>query len=163
MARAVHFLAVDPLEGGSANTYDYAGQNPVTNLDLSGESYFDQACLARLKPAGRNPITGARVVPIAKYFSCYVTTRGPIARAVSSAVRVVYRVTIDPERISRFAQGCVVGIYGGRARFPFPLPPGPTVLTGSARTLGQGTQDGLFCVINGVGNAATGVIATPVP
>ncbi len=30
------FLAVDPIDGGSANNYDYAGQDPVNNYDLTG-------------------------------------------------------------------------------------------------------------------------------
>jgi RHS repeat-associated protein len=31
------FLQVDPVYGGSANDYDYAGQDPVNNVDLDGE------------------------------------------------------------------------------------------------------------------------------
>ncbi len=30
------FLAVDPIEGGAANNYDYAGQDPVNSYDLDG-------------------------------------------------------------------------------------------------------------------------------
>jgi len=30
------FLQTDPVPGGSANDYDYAGQNPITNYDLDG-------------------------------------------------------------------------------------------------------------------------------
>jgi hypothetical protein len=30
------FLAVDPVDGGSANNYDYAGQDPVNGYDLDG-------------------------------------------------------------------------------------------------------------------------------
>jgi RHS repeat-associated protein len=30
------FAQTDPVPGGSANAYDYAFQNPVTNLDLTG-------------------------------------------------------------------------------------------------------------------------------
>jgi RHS repeat-associated protein len=31
------FLAVDPMPGGSLNTYDYASQNPINAYDLSGQ------------------------------------------------------------------------------------------------------------------------------
>ena len=30
------FLATDPIEGGSLNAYDYAGQNPIDSYDLDG-------------------------------------------------------------------------------------------------------------------------------
>lgn len=30
------FLAVDPVDGGSLNSYDYAGQDPVNGYDLDG-------------------------------------------------------------------------------------------------------------------------------
>jgi hypothetical protein len=32
------FLSPDPVPGGSANAYDYANQNPLTNIDLDGNA-----------------------------------------------------------------------------------------------------------------------------
>ena len=31
------FFAVDPIDGGSLNNYDYAGQDPINGYDLSGQ------------------------------------------------------------------------------------------------------------------------------
>jgi RHS repeat-associated protein len=34
------FDEVDPVAGGSANAYDYVAQNPITQVDLCGQSFF---------------------------------------------------------------------------------------------------------------------------
>ncbi|WP_433379246.1 DNRLRE domain-containing protein [Streptosporangium sp. CA-115845] len=39
------FLQVDPINGGSANSYDYSGQDPVNRSDLDGKCFWD-ACVA---------------------------------------------------------------------------------------------------------------------
>lgn len=41
------FLEVDPVDGGSANAYDYANQDPVNNVDLDGDAW---GILIRLGP-----------------------------------------------------------------------------------------------------------------
>jgi hypothetical protein len=38
------FLSVDPVQGGSANAYDYANADPVNQLDISGLKPFDSEC-----------------------------------------------------------------------------------------------------------------------
>lgn len=40
------FLSPDPIQGGSANQYDYANANPVMGLDLTGLSPSDSECYA---------------------------------------------------------------------------------------------------------------------
>jgi RHS repeat-associated protein len=37
------FSQVDPIPGGSANAYDYASQNPITHVDLSGQKWVTYA------------------------------------------------------------------------------------------------------------------------
>jgi RHS repeat-associated protein len=42
------FLAVDPIDGGSLNTYDYAGQEPIGGYDLDGKlCVFSWSCMKR--------------------------------------------------------------------------------------------------------------------
>jgi len=41
------FLAVDPVEGGSLNAYDYAAQDPINGYDLDGERCWSPSCIAR--------------------------------------------------------------------------------------------------------------------
>jgi RHS repeat-associated protein len=51
------FISRDPIDGGSANTYDYANADPVNGLDLSGE----RACeVHRGKAKARTLIHGKR-------------------------------------------------------------------------------------------------------
>lgn len=35
------FVAVDPIDGGSLNAFDYAGQDPINDYDLSGTTAVD--------------------------------------------------------------------------------------------------------------------------
>jgi RHS repeat-associated protein len=41
------FLAVDPVEGGSLNNYDYAGQDPINAYDLDGSRCWTPKCVWR--------------------------------------------------------------------------------------------------------------------
>lgn len=44
--RANHgaFISMDPMLGGSAYSYEYAGGDPVNNFDLTGEWFYSKAC-----------------------------------------------------------------------------------------------------------------------
>ena len=46
------FLAVDPVDGGSLNNYDYAGQDPVNGYDLSGLMTEEQLLYSDPDPSG---------------------------------------------------------------------------------------------------------------
>jgi len=46
------FLTPDPIEGGSANAYDYANQDPVNAFDLEGTCSTKKGCKAALRRAG---------------------------------------------------------------------------------------------------------------
>jgi hypothetical protein len=43
--RVGRFLEVDPIEGGSANNYDYVAGDPINNLDLAGTFCIGHHCV----------------------------------------------------------------------------------------------------------------------
>jgi len=65
------FLEVDPVEGGSLNNYDYAGQDPINNYDLDGRAGFQSGFTRGIAPmqASRRSSTPLRqTLPIAPSF-----------------------------------------------------------------------------------------------
>ena len=40
------FISTDPVQGGSANAYDYVNADPVNGFDLAGTKPYDEACLS---------------------------------------------------------------------------------------------------------------------
>lgn len=76
------FLAVDPVEGGSLNTYDYAGQDPVNNYDLNGEFVLPFPPLP-----GGSRWARFRWLPSLPHEGRVSTCPGTTSLAVSGAVR----------------------------------------------------------------------------
>lgn len=71
------FLSIDPVDGGSLNNYDYAGQNPINTTDPNGEmpidpgaisagiDFEDEVISALGLPENREPVeaNGNRAIP----------------------------------------------------------------------------------------------------
>jgi len=58
------FLQTDPIPGGSANAYDYCGQDPINSYDLNGSMRVHDATGGSPAPAPKRTPTQARKTPI---------------------------------------------------------------------------------------------------
>lgn len=103
------FLTPDPVFGGSANAYDYAGQDPINNFDLTGECYVTRRpspgkCKksdmtpGNVRKAGRREARAHRVRAVGICSRCS-TTRGGVVAEVgnfgSGALKTVFSKEID--------------------------------------------------------------------
>ncbi|HVM19386.1 MAG TPA: RHS repeat-associated core domain-containing protein [Mycobacteriales bacterium] len=93
------FLSVDPVEGGSANDYDYVAGNPVGLLDLDGEATF-----VPLLVMGAN--IGARWLgQRAAQYLARQAVRAAARRALRDLKREGYQRITDKQRVRSFAYG----------------------------------------------------------
>jgi RHS repeat-associated protein len=90
------FLQTDPVEGGSANDYDYTDQDPVNQFDLDGRCPGCGAlkCLVMCKEKAQRIIAHARqhpvetalsLVPIPAFRVGGVLARSPVARRAAAS------------------------------------------------------------------------------
>jgi len=56
------FLAIDPIDGGSLNNYDYAGQDPINGYDLDGLAFIHDSTSSgarKMSPQSAAALQGA--------------------------------------------------------------------------------------------------------
>jgi RHS repeat-associated protein len=100
------FLEVDPVEGGSANDYDYVNGDPVNNLDLDGQWCWSQmgtTCTRYVKDKY------GRTVPVQHRFRAKVETKHGISWGTQKwLIRNLNQVGGDGTRVE---YGGLVGEY----------------------------------------------------
>ncbi|KZB79174.1 RHS repeat domain-containing protein [Amycolatopsis regifaucium] len=90
------FLSVDPVDGGSANDYDYVAGDPINAMDLDGNSWFSSIVSA--------------VTKVAEVVSWIP---GPIGAVASGVAAVGNAIQGNWGAAAMYAFGAVTGGLGG--------------------------------------------------
>lgn len=110
------FLAVDPVDGGSLNGYDYAAQDPVNNYDLSGEVLTDDGV------DGGKPPAAVAAQLLVEVYECSCMTPGRdapsltgLGKKIVKGVESVAKTSDEllKKNFDACLQGAVVGALGG--------------------------------------------------
>ncbi len=99
------FTQVDPVEGGSANRYDYANQDPINNADLDGQAVFVPVALLALRVAPYAVRAGIALHRAGR--SAKVASRLAARAATKAGVRVKHFARRAAPRVYEAVKTCL--------------------------------------------------------
>lgn len=85
------FLSIDPVDGGSLNAYDYAGQDPINGYDLDGRVCFSLSCAKQavtktVKRAAKTAVRHGDFIVAVAAVGCVLATGGACSALAVAAL-----------------------------------------------------------------------------
>ncbi len=99
------FLQTDPVPGGSANAYDYAGQDPINSIDLDGKRRKTHKCRGGNEPAVTNLIFEMYCTRVGRAGRDPVTKRGLVKYRVEVRVKPQFRANVKRTTVRTYGGG----------------------------------------------------------